>query len=422
MVFILILIPLFLYRRKRWDMGIMMFIAAAAVGFIYFYSPLKVSQIIFGACIMPEVLYAVLSLILITLLGLLMNVKEQGKKIIDAVYTVVPDKRILYMAAPFISGLVPSSAEIEGGEEHIKETDPSNSVTPEHKAFFDYWYRNVWIFIIPLFPAFILLLTVLKITYRDLFLTMFPLSIIAFLCGLLGFIKMKKPSGGVSPGMTKKEAALFLLKETAPLLLVLLCIVAFNLNVAAGLGIAAAAVFISTRPSFKNLFPMIKKSITLNNTMLVFGMAALLGMLDATESLKPVSVFLSSRGLPDSGLMFFIPFAAGYLMGSIPVSTAFIFPVIMGMYPMGVPGRYVIINRLSDYFPWILNLSPQTGLGIFALAFVGIISGAMFSPQNKSLKRVLDKYGCTFENFQKILWIPVLILILAAVFFAMAGN
>ncbi|MCL5035860.1 MAG: DUF401 family protein [Chloroflexi bacterium] len=394
---LIFVVVIFLLYRK-WNLGVVLLLASAALGLIYFIPPVKAGLIIIKASIMPETLGLVFLLILIAIMEYLMKAGQGVRRIIESLRRLVPSRRLLFIIMPAFWGMLPSPGGALFSAPYLVELDPDNIVSPGRKCFLNYWFRHIWEYIFPIYPAVILSAAILHIPYRSIFLTFFPLTLAAIAGGLLfGFLGMKLPEKIKPEGLSKRSAAFILLREIAPILILLILVLAAKIQLLPALGIVVAGLFIIIRPDLKKWPTILKHSITLNTTVLIFGTISFQEMLKSTGCLGSVSAFLSAQGMPESMIFIILPMIIGILTGSSPAMVAISFPIL-------------------------LSLRPEAAPGMFAMAFGAGFSGVMLSPLHLCLALTLDYFKTTLGAVYRIIWAPVLVVILTGIALWLTGK
>ncbi|MCD6309527.1 MAG: DUF401 family protein, partial [Candidatus Eremiobacteraeota bacterium] len=351
---------------------------------------------IIKACIRPGTLGLVLLLILIAVMEFLMKTGEGVQRIVDSLRRLVPSRRLLFVMMPSFWGMLPSPGGALFSAPYLKELDPANVITPEHKTFLNYWFRHVWEYIIPTYPAVILVAVILNVPYRDVFIAQFPLSISAILGGFIfGFKGSNLPSKENIGG--KKKPILILLRELSPILILLFMVLVLKIQLLVGMGVVVFGLFLVTRPSFKKIPDIIRHSVTLNTTILIFGVISFQEMLKETGCLSSVSHYFTAQGMPEYLIFIILPFIVGLLTGASPAMVAISFPILM-------------------------NLEFTSHIGMFAMAYASGFSGVMLSPLHLCFSLTIQYYKSKISGVYRLMLLPTIIIIITGIILGLTGK
>jgi len=215
--------------RTRLPLSLSLLIGAVVLGFWAGQNPSELGGIALASITGWSTFYLVAIIILILFLSRLMEQSGHLQRIVYAFILVVKDRRAVAALVPAMIGLLPMPGGALFSAPLIKKTLGDIPIPAERKAVINYWFRHVWEYWWPLYPGFILAVGLLDLPVWQLMAVQFPLAVFCVVAGglfLLLPLKELKKRGGPD---NRWESFRMLLKESAPIILVLAVIVVLNL-------------------------------------------------------------------------------------------------------------------------------------------------------------------------------------------------
>jgi hypothetical protein len=315
-------------------------------------------------------------------------IRKRGvlKRMMEAVVNVSRDRRIAMAVLPGMIGLLPSAGGAAFSAPMVQEVATDVAMTPEHKAFVNYWFRHIWEYISPLYPGIVLAAAVTKTPINKLLLSQLPLPIAVVAVGaLLGFRGLKVQA--ISGKRDRHELkALFL--TLLPITLSVILVVIFKLPLAIAMALVVTALFLFYRYGLGELRTTLRESISINVMLMVVGIMAFKGMLEASGAIQALPLFFKQSGLPTGVVLFALPFIVGLLTGLTVGFVGATFPIITAMMG-GHP-------------------DPATVTFAFASGFAGV----MLSPTHLCLLLTVKYFKADLAGTYRLLYVPVLLVFL----------
>ena len=193
---------------------------------------------------------------------------------------------------------------------------------------------------------------------------------------------------------------LIFLKNSCPILLVLLLVIFGKMNLLTSLALTIILLLIIKRIPIKTLQDIIVHDISIKIVFMIIGIMLFKEVLNSTNSLQPISQFLSETGISIWVIIFSIPFLIGFLTG---IGVGFVgvsFPIILPL----------MINDGS------LNLSMAM------LAYLAGFTGMMISPMHLCLALTVEYLKVDVAKFYKKLSLNLLVLIIISSIYIMIFN
>ncbi len=373
-----------LFLRFKWNLGLVMLLAAAFLGALYRIGPLSQARIALAAASDMVTINLVTGLVLIMALENIIRKRGVLKRMMEAVVNVARDRRIAMAVLPGVIGLLPSAGGAAFSAPMVQEAAADTTMTPEHKAYINYWFRHIWEYCSPLYPGIVLAAAVTRLPMNDLLLSQLPLPLAVIGVGaLLGFRGLAITS--IAGKRDRKElTALFL--TLLPITASLVLVIGFKLPLAIAMAMIVIAMLLYYRYNPGEIRTMLKESISLNVILMVAGIMVFKGMLDASGAIEALPLFFRESGLPPVVVLFALPFLVGLLTGLTVAFVGATFPIITAMLG-GHP-------------------DPATITFAFASGFAGV----MLSPTHLCLVLTVRYFKADLAGTYRLLYLPILLV------------
>jgi hypothetical protein len=390
-----VIAALILLVRLKFRLSIALFASAAAIGLMFGLSPAQIASAARSGFLDAESLKIVFALQLVLLFSAI--TKEQGsmQRAISALSMVFRDARVTVAVIPAVIGLLPVVGGAMLSAPLVSEAADELGLSPERRTFLNYWFRHVWEYTLPTFPAVFLTAGIVGIPVGDLVLINLPLTAAAIAGGVvLGFRGVRPPrSSGIrlTPAACGRHLATFAW-NLAPFFIVILLTVGGGIHLAyAMLGVTAGIVFLYRIPAAR-LQLLARRHLSLELAFLVWGIMVFKEMLTASNAMVGIVADLTRMGMPAAVLVAMVPALIAFITG---YTTAFV--------------------GLS--FPVLLPLLPSDGS---AAAFVMLGLGAgicahLLSPVHSCYVMTLEYYRADMGKTYRLLVGPVTVTFLAGV-------
>jgi len=373
-----------LLLRLRWNIGLVMLMAAVFLGALYRIGPREQARVILLSSIDPVTINLVTGLVLIMALENVIRKKGLLKRMMGSVVNIARDHRVAMAVLPGVIGLLPSAGGAAFSAPMVQEVAADADMKPEHKAFINYWFRHIWEYISPLYPGVVLAAAVTRIPTDRFLLSQLPLPLaVIFVGAMLGFRGIKTTA---VPGKRDREQLKTLFVTLLPITMSVILVVVFKLPLALAMISIVAAMLLWYRYSAGELAALLRESISLNVILMVAGIMAFKGMLDASGAIDALPVFFRQSGLPVGIILFALPFLVGLLTGLTVGFVGATFPIITTLFG-GHPDPGAVT------FP-------------FASGFAGV----MLSPTHLCLLLTLKFFRADTAGTYRLMYLPVLLV------------
>jgi len=375
-----------LLLRLRWNFGLVMLGGAFFLGLLYRIGLVAQANVVLRSSIDMVTINLVTGLVLIMVLENIIRKRGVLKRMMAAIVNVARDRRIAMAILPGVIGLLPSAGGAAFSAPMVQEAAADAEMTPEHKAFVNYWFRHIWEYISPLYPGILLAAAITKTPVNMLLLSQLPLPLAVVGVGaLLGFRGMKADK---IKGQRNREQLTELFLTLVPIAIPIILVVVFKQPLSIAMSVIVVALFLFYRYSMKDLITTLRESISLNVILMVVGIMAFKGMLEASGAIEALPVFFQQSGLPVSVVLFALPFIVGLVTGLTVAFVGATFPIIMAMYG-GAPD-----------------------LGAITFAFASGFAGVMLSPTHLCLVLTVQYFKADLAGTYRLMYIPVLLVFL----------
>lgn len=402
--------------KARLHMSLAFLTGVAALIILFAIPPQDAGIMIFKAIIGGKTLSLALLLLFIMLLSEGMALTGQMNRMLTAFRGMVKSPFINLAVFPMLTGLLPMVGGAVLSAPMVKEMANKAALEPAQLSYINYWYRHVWEFWWPMYPGFLMAVSLIYIPVTRLMLLMFPLAIIIIASGYLPARKFMPKSLG--NGEHKPRALRRFLKEAYPLF----AVIAFGML----LGAVAARIFpqwqvareacliialflgtlwvlrLGRVPKHKAL-GLLKNKRLYSMVYVVFAIMIFQGVLVGSNAAKVLAAELVALNAPLVIICIALPFILASLTGITMAYVGASFPIIISMV------TYMGMTHLMPAYIVLALAAGQCGL--------------ILSPTHACLV-LSNQYFCTTHTrVYRYLIPPTALLFIASVlYFALLKN
>ena len=371
-------------------------------GFAIFAGSLIVSLLVLPLDVIPSLMFSSLIdyqtvrlLIVVASTLTLSRFMEQRGLLADlatAMESLTPKLAVHFISAAI--GFVP----MPGGA-LVSATASSNlfkklGLKPEQSTFINYWFRHVWEFSIPVYPAIVSASIILNIPLSSLISTMFPMTLLAIAFGaVFSYMMLRKaPQTKVVP--SKSMIPVFL-KASWPIILIILLILV-GVDAIVAFPVTLILLLIQGRPRWVALRTTLKFGLDFKVLFMLYAVMLYKATIESTNAVNAVLLDMQAIGLPMLVIIAAVPFLIGLITG---ISVAF----VAITFPLLAPA---IVSDLG-----VNNFA-------FILAYVSGMIGMFLSPLHLCLTLSVDYFKASLlKVYGYILCPSVLIEFIALVMY-----
>ncbi len=383
--------------KKNLQIGHVLFLSALLFGLLHDVSPLNLGINIYTSLTSTSTLTLFGALFLISLLENIMRHSGSLNRLVSGLKNLSGDPRFAMAALPAIIGMLPSPGGARFSAPLVEEASQGIEADREQKAAVNYWYRHIWEFSLPLYPANILAVEILQIPFSKFLLLMFPYTIAALLIGLLNFRKISPPAYEKKRDFTR-EAWKQILEGLFPILTIMFLVMAFDIHIllallAVDIVLYIINVFLRRVPA-PLLWPMLKSSFLPKLLYMVFGAIYLRDILVISGSIQQILNYTQTINISPILLI---------------VILAFLMSALTGM----------TISGVTVAMPMVLTIATPGQLpGLTSLAFAAAYVGLMISPLHLCFIMSIEHFSANFAKTYRKVFLPLALILAFACFYS----
>jgi len=370
---------------------------------------------------------------LIDIFGRVLKETESLPRLMHALQALFADQRIALGGMPAVIGLLPMPGGAMISAPVVKEMADASAapVSPEDRTLVNYWFRHLWEYIFPVYPAVVAAAAIWKVDLAELVTRQVVLTLAAVAAGLSLVITRVKPmtkpppagpdpdasgaghdrSPDTVPNVGRLAHVGAIAKGLAPIAAVLAIWYGLRMlgPVPSGCGIidwrpwgkitvlvalvpVIAALVLIGRVSGRWFLERLRGCMPLDMLLLLIGVMAFQKVMAASGAVDGVSAEL--KGVPLFVTIFGLPFIAGLLTG---LAVAF----VTMTFPLLVISEVVIADG---------GIDPAATV----LAYAGGYAGILLSPTHICLVLSREYFGASLGAVYRRLVLPVGVVVTVA--------
>jgi len=295
---------------------------------------------------------------------------------------------------PAVIGLVPMPAGALVSATALRDLAKRMGLTPEQTTFINYWFRHIWEYCLPVYPALITASVVLSIQLSSAAAILWPMTILSIALGSISsyrILKLKK-----APEITVKHSqnkAYSLLTTSWPILLVVL-LVLVGLDAVIAFPLTLALLALQQRAKWPELKKAFNYGLDPKMLFLLYAIMLFKAAIETSGAAYILYSDMQSIGLPALAVLIVLPFLMGFATG-------------IGMAFVGIA------------FPLLLPLLvTDSGINSYALllAYTSGEVGVLLSPVHLCLIVTIEYFKARLAGVYKYILPPLLAIEAITVF------
>lgn len=383
-------------HRKRFHLGALMAAAAGAMGLLFGMGPREIVANAFMSLFSASTLTVALAMAFVGLLEGLMNEAGMLERALSSLNVLVRDRRIIICVAPAFMGLLPSAGGALMSCPMVDGACAGLELSPDRRALANYWYRHVIEFIVPVYPAFMLVSQISGVSVRSLAAWSAPVGLVAAAAmAPIAFGGLPR-SAAVLPaqdGVCRKLVLRDLVIGTAPILAVVFLVVVCQWSVLAAVACVTLGLAVLRFPGWEPLVKMIRSSFLSKTCGMVLGIMLFKDMLSAVGAVDQIAGYIMSIGAPASVTVVVLPMLLGVITGMNSAAVGVAFPIISGLFA----------------------LSGGVTAHTAALAYIASVVGILITPMHLCLVVTADYFKVDIGDMLKAMLAPAAAVIGAGI-------
>ena len=380
-----------LMLRKKIRLDITLLVSTGVLGLIFGLDAIALLKQYGNTLIEISTIDLIAVLVLILVLESVMRRTGMLEAMTDSLSGLPWNNRLLTAAIPAIIGVLPSAGGARFSAPMVGQATEGMSYGAEEKVFINFWFRHIWEFSLPLYPALIIAVKISGFSMSQILIWLCPFSVIWAFLGywhMWGpYKKVKQGADHPHSGAATGSALKMLIANTWPLWFTV-ALVFCRVPMAITLGIVICSLIIQKRYSLRYVLKTLTEPLTLRIVFLIWGMMTFKDVLTLSGAVNQVSTSISALGIPVLAIVVIMPFMLGLMTGMVQASIGITFPLVMS----------------------IIQPSPAYVM----LAYVSGAVGVMISPLHLCLVLTIEYFKADFAKAYKPLVLPSLVMVVLA--------
>jgi integral membrane protein (TIGR00529 family) len=344
----LIIILLILLIRLKLNLAFAITIAAAWIGILFRLPTIALLRLFPQTLVQNTTLEYLLIIYLVLLLAGLLKENGHLDNLAVSLSRIFKDYRLAITTMPALIGLLPMPGGAMLSAPIVKEVGNKTSLTPDRLTFINYWFRHLWEYFWPLYPALLLTAGLFKVSIRDIMVTQFPLSLVAIGVGILFMVKQTAPAGTGGRGDIKQLFRLIFFMW--PILIVIALVMIFKLPMTIALAAGCAAALIGTRLKLGSILSVFLKAFSISTLGVIYAVFLFKNALDSSGALQSIAQISAAAVVLKILIVFLAPFIVGFLTGVNTAYAGIAFPILLPWIGTGTQGlSYIMFGYVSGF-------------------------------------------------------------------------
>ncbi|HSQ34354.1 MAG TPA: DUF401 family protein [Candidatus Binatia bacterium] len=394
--FLLLIFLLILLLRWKVDLALAVFLVSLLTIALFAINLKLAARSAWDGISARETLELFLIIVLVQFIGAVQKSRRMYDRLVEALNTMIRDKRLVAMVSPAIIGFLPMPGGALLSAPLVDVSTAKMKLKPAFNAFLNFWFRHDWELIWPLYAGLLLFQTLSRIPMRRIILFQLPFSVLHIVAGLgVAFWYFRRygigrehpgPANGIQAtlrdffsGTWPILAVILLFFVKVPPLLPLplhwaLLLVTVLLSVLKKVGIREIGAIVFAKTTIRSLLVIA--------AVIIF--QRLIEVSAAFDVLKTMNISLGLAVL----FIFLVSFTVAFLTGVNTAYIAIAFPVLLPL-----------IQHLPNYF--------YLSLYIYVIGFAGIL----VSPLHLCLVLTNEYFGASLLDVYRYMAVPILLMI-----------
>lgn len=399
---VVIIAGIVLLVRRKVPLSLTLIASSLMLGFMFQLPAGVIINSLLRALLSIENLKLVVALELVLLFSAVLKETGAMNRAISALGGVVRDARLTVALIPAVIGLLPVVGGAMLSAPLVAEASDDLQLSPERRTFLNFWFRHVWEYTLPTFPAVFLTAGITGVPIPELVLVGTPLTLAAIATGVLygfrGIEPLCRSGGAGSPSALGRQLARFVW-NLFPLFLVILLTVGLDIHLAYPLLVVTTGVIVLNPMPLNRILQLARQHFSIDLACLIWGIMLFKEILVATGAMGNIAAELSAMGIPSPVLVVILPALIAFISGYTTAFVGLSFPVL-------VP--FVQAGELSAYF-----------------VMLGLASGIcahLLSPMHACLVMTMHYYEADMGKTYRMLLLPTALIFLTGVCVFVAAN
>lgn len=316
--------------------------------------------------------------------------RRQGilQRLVTSMRGLVGDSRLVMAILPSLVGLIPSAGGAIFSAPMVEELSRGSGASAETKALINYWFRHVWEYVLPLYPALLLAAQIYGLPFASFAVLLLPLPILVFAVGWVAALRgLKRQPREAGDGMAVQH-----LRDLAvglgPVAAIVFLVLAMRASIALAVAVVLVALILAYRYGPREMAGVVRESVSLNVLFTVFAVLLFKETLVVSNGVQALTPLSTTSHVPLIVLFAVLPCLVGVLTGS----------------PQAVIGTSG---------PILLSMAGAAAVApsLVAIATVSGYAGCMLSPAHLCLVLTNSYFHADFGRVYRLIILPELALV-----------
>ncbi len=335
---------LVLLLRRKVQVGYALLAGAGVLSLLYMLPPAKDFIALKNTFTAPITYELLIALTCIRAFEMILRQQKTLERMMNSMKLLLKNKRAVIISMPLLIGMLPSVGGAYFSAPMVDEVTRDLRMSPEEKAFANYWYRHPWEYILPLYPGIVLASALTEVPLRTYILLNLPYALSMF---ITGFVFLTRAGGAFSASGADRVS----FRSFTPIVALLVLVAGIGLPLHWGLlGIVVVMLFYWRYP-YQEVSKVVRHALSVNVIFLTIGVILFKEVLEVSGAVGNLSKFFKDSGIPLLSILFALPFITGILTG-------------------------VTIGFVGAAFPLLVSLVGHSQVSLsfaFASGFVGVL-------------------------------------------------
>jgi len=374
--------------------------ASAVLALLSIPNILAIFGIAWAATTSPDTLELELVMALIMVLERLLREEGYLDRMLQSLSGLFKDRRAVMAIIPAFIGLMPSA----GGamfSAPLVEQAVGKSVSPEDKAFINFYYRHIWEYFLPVYPGVLLVSSITGIPLAKVILALAPLGLLMIILGLPLLYRIKVDADGAGQGENgmaanyvsdreeRKKLKRDVFYSTLPVV-VLVGLVLLSVNLVLATALIVLVLAVKHRYTLSKFLQLVRKAIVWRTLIMIWSIMLFKEVMASTGAFATLPQLLAALPIPDFVVFALVSFLVAYLTGMTGNYVGIAFPIVMA----GAGGTL--------------------SLPLVVFVFMAGSAGTLLSPMHLCLSLSIEYYKADFNKVLRKLLAPTGGLVLSA--------
>jgi integral membrane protein (TIGR00529 family) len=397
--FLLLVVLLILLLRWKVDLALAVFLVSLLTIALFAINLKLAARSAWEGISARETLELFFIIVLVQYIGIVQKSRRMYDRLVEALNTLIRDKRLVAMVSPAIIGFLPMPGGALLSAPLVDVSTAKMKLKPAFNAFLNFWFRHDWELIWPLYANLLLFQTMSRIALKKIILFQLPFSILHIATGLaVSFWYFRRY--GIKREIHNQNNGLHatvrdFISGTWPILVVILLFFVkvpslLPLPLHWALLLVTVLLSLLKKVGPREIGSIVFAKTTVRSLLVIAAVIVFQRLIEVSAAFDVLKTVNISPGLVVL-FIFLVSFTVAFLTGVNTAYIAIAFPVLLPL-----------IQNLPNYF--------YLSLYIYVIGFAGIL----VSPLHLCLVLTNEYFKASLLDVYRYMAVPILVMILLA--------